>query len=184
MMKKRLSFVLIALGLASVAYAQKGSTPLWTVAASGGTAKIEGDIELSWTVGQPVTESVTKNGLMLTQGFQQGTITFVEQAENEENKTGINELQYTEAAKRLDVSLFPNPTKSAFNVMLASTETNEAVRTIIEIVDVGGRLVRSEVAMIIPGQPYTISVEPLQPGMYMVLLRSAEKSRVVKMMKE
>lgn len=183
MMKKRLSFVLIALGLASVAYAQKGSTPLWTVAASGGTAK-EGDIELSWTVGQPVTESVTKNGLMLTQGFQQGTITFVEQAENEENKTGINELQYTEAAKRLDVSLFPNPTKSAFNVMLASTETNEAVRTIIEIVDVGGRLVRSEVAMIIPGQPYTISVEPLQPGMYMVLLRSAEKSRVVKMMKE
>lgn len=181
MMKKRLSFVLIALGLASVAYAQKGSTPLWTVAASGGTAKIEGNIELSWTVGQPVTESVTKNGFMLTQGFQQGTITFVEQAEN---KTGINELQYTEAAKRLDVSLFPNPTKSAFNVMLASTETNEAVRTIIEIVDVGGRLVRSEVAMIIPGQPYTISVEPLQPGMYMVLLRSAEKSRVVKMMKE
>ena len=182
-MKKRLSFVLIALGLASVAYAQKGSTPLWTVAASGGTA-IAGDIELSWTVGQSVTETVTKNGFMLTQGFQQGTITFVEQAENEENKTGINELQYTEAAKCLDVSLFPNPTKSAFNVMLASTETNEAVRTIIEIVDVGGRLVRSEVAMIIPGQPYTISVEPLQPGMYMVLLRSAEKSRVVKMMKE
>lgn len=189
-------------GLAVMAHAQSGSTPMWVVAAAGGE-QTAGDMMISWTLGEPGVGTVEAGGMLLTVGFQQGNIVFVNDTPDDGSgedpgeggggdggdggdgggQTGLFEQRY-EVAQLLDVSLFPNPAASAFKVMLSGGAEQGPVRTVIEILDAVGRLVRSEVAMLNPGQPYAVSVEPLRPGMYMVRLRTADKARVVKLVKE
>lgn len=176
MIKKLLALASFS-ALSIACMAQNGSIPLWTVAAAGDVYSKD-NIELSWTLGQTAIQTVEANGLMLTQGFQQGTLTFVEA------QTGLKDNAYTEAAKLLDVSLFPNPVRSLLSVLLSASDADRDTKTTIEIVDMSGRLVLSETAMLSPAQPYAISVEPLQPGFYLVRLRTADKARVVKMVKE
>ena len=159
--------------------AQNGSIPLWTVAAAGDVfTSSDKSLEMSWTLGQTAIATVEKGGLMLTQGFHQGELTFVEK------QTGLKDNTYTEATKLLDVSLFPNPVRTMFSVLLSASDAEAKTKTTIEIVDISGRLVRSEIAMLSPGQPYAVGVEQLQPGVYLVRLRTADKARVVKMVKE
>ncbi|MBQ9471303.1 MAG: T9SS type A sorting domain-containing protein [Bacteroidales bacterium] len=178
MTKKVLALAWACMAIAAIAHAQQGSTPLWVVSAAGGEQAV-GDMTISWTLGEPGVGTLEAGGLMLTGGFQQGNIVFVKEAE-----TGLADNRY-DAAQLLDVSLFPNPTSSAFRVLLsASGLEGGAVSTTIEIVDVAGRMVRAETAMLSPGQPYTVSVEPLRPGVYLVRLRTADRARVVKLVKE
>lgn len=195
MTKRILALAWAFLGLAVMAHAQSGSTPMWVVAAAGGE-QTAGDMMISWTLGEPGVGTVEAGGMLLTVGFQQGNIVFVNDTPDDgsgedpggdggdgEGQTGLFEQRY-EVAQLLDVSLFPNPAASAFKVMLSGGAEQGSVRTVIEILDAVGRLVRSEVAMLNPGQPYAVSVEPLRPGMYMVRLRTADKARVVKLVKE
>lgn len=175
---------------------------MWVVAAAGGE-EAAGDMLISWTLGEPGVGTVEASGMLLTVGFQQGNLVFVKEETPDDGtgsdpgtgdtgddtgddtggggETGVLEQRY-EVAQLLDVSLFPNPAATA--VKLRLSEGAEPVRTFIEILDATGRLVRSDVATLNPGQPHHVSVEPLLPGIYFVRLRTADKARVLKFVKE
>lgn len=68
----------------------------WVIG-SGGEASASSGIYLSWTLGEPNTASINKNGHMFTEGFQQSYL---------EVKT-LNVFQ--PPANNLKIQVFPNP---------------------------------------------------------------------------
>ena len=89
-MKSLILFSVFLLFIAGSTTAQK------VVAANGGTATVNG-YEISWTVGEPITETVTDGTSILTQGFQQSKLTV----------TAIDELRETD----VEIKVYPNPTQ-------------------------------------------------------------------------
>jgi len=77
------------------------ATAQTVVSANGGTATAAG-IEVSWTIGEPITETVTDGTTTLTQGFQQSKLTV----------TAINDIQIT----GVEIKVYPNPTSDYVTV--------------------------------------------------------------------
>jgi len=65
------------------------------VSSAGETQTIPG-IEISWTIGEPVIETVSSGSSVLTQGFHQTKLTV----------TTIDELLFSD----LELKVYPNPT--------------------------------------------------------------------------
>lgn len=94
-----------------------------TVGASGGSGTTASGT-VSWTVGQPVTSTVTDGEHTLTQGFQQPWA---------EVGTGVEENTTTAS----DIRVYPNPTRHLLNVeMPGANEKNE-----LQLLDATGRIV-------------------------------------------
>ncbi len=97
------SFILLSVFLLFMA----GSTTAQkVVAANGGTATVNG-YEVSWTIGEPITETVTDGTTTLTQGFQQSKLTV----------TAIDELRET----GVEVKVYPNPTQDFVTIHFSKT---------------------------------------------------------------
>ena len=77
------------------------ATAQTVVSANGGTATAAG-VEVSWTIGEPITETVTDGTTTLTQGFQQSKLTV----------TAINDIQIT----GVEIKVYPNPTSDYVTV--------------------------------------------------------------------
>jgi hypothetical protein len=89
------------------------------VSTSGGYAN-NSDLSVSWTIGEPVTETFASNNFVLYQGFQQGEY-IVEVPESNEN--GINDIYidvYPNPAGDFLVVDFKDPDKSNFTLNLYS----------------------------------------------------------------
>lgn len=99
-MKTKLLLMLIASMLASAAWAQQLPRQ---VIASGGNISQAGNVNLSWTVGQPgPVQSATPSSFYITQGFQQGDEWWV----------SINEVVVAYDA----INLYPNPSYGEINL--------------------------------------------------------------------
>lgn len=71
------------------------------VSSAGETQKISG-IEISWTIGEPVIETISSGSTVLTQGFHQSGLTV----------TAIDELPFSD----FELKVYPNPTSGFVNV--------------------------------------------------------------------
>ncbi len=82
------------------------------VIATAGDHFVAPTFSLSWTLGEPVTETISNDGIMLTQGFHQG----------EFKLTAIRES----LTEQFDITVFPNPTPDILNIRFNS-EMNEII---------------------------------------------------------
>jgi hypothetical protein len=98
----------------------------WVIG-SGGAATVSSGIQLSWTLGEPNTASVSKNNLMITEGFHQSYL----------QHTVLYAL--LPAARKFDVQVFPNPTADYVQVSFAD---NSARDFDLRIFDVNGKMLQ------------------------------------------
>ena len=127
------------------------------VIASGGGFFETSIGSLSWTLGEPVTETFTNGGInvILTQGFQQP----------EKLSTGISEV----VLDNVSVNIYPNPAET--NVLLEFSY-DKSDRISIEIVDMLGRTLTTDQVDVYKDQEvrYDLDVSNFAGGMYLVRL--------------
>lgn len=110
--------LLIALFLYSKANSQTISSD---VISSGGGYLTNSYSSMSITIGEPITETISNNGITLTQGFQQ----------SDYNITEIEELN----SENIKVTIFPNPATDLINLKL---EAEYSENLSFEIFDITG----------------------------------------------
>lgn len=96
------------------------------VIASSGTHSTGSNIQLSWTLGEPVITTVSNGNNIITQGFHQTLLTVTNVEEN--NLSEIN------------ISVFPNPTSEILNISL----TNNQKDLQLELFDMNGKLLQTQ----------------------------------------
>jgi hypothetical protein len=140
-----LSFLLTA-GLAN------GQSVERHVVASAGDYFVTPNLSLSWTLGEAVTETVSNEFMMLSQGFQQGEkITF----------TTIKDP----LARLFDIKVFPNPTSDVVNISINS-EMNDILT--VQIYSMAGEKVLTEKTS---DKNIQLSLADLAPANYLLSLR-------------
>lgn len=153
-MKKSILSLLVAVCFTLGANAQTLSPQ---VIASGGGFFSTNVGSLSWTLGEPITETFSNTGInvILTQGFQQP----------EKLTTGINDVFINDVS----VNIYPNPAES--NVILEFSY-DQSDRINIDIVDMLGRTLSSDQVDVYKDQEvrYDLNVSTFAGGMYLVRL--------------
>ena len=120
-----------------------GSAGMYSVSATG--------IHLSWTVGEPVTETVSNNAYILTQGFHQPW----------EPQETIG--QPPSGDHHLNVTVYPNPVRELLTVSLE----NNSSTLLFDLYDISGRLVRHQESA--PNQALvTFPIRWLSAGSYLL----------------
>ncbi len=116
-MKKTILIIFIGLGFSTV-FSQSLEP---TVTACAGNYFQGTSATLSWTLGEPVTETFSNGNNILTQGFQQSKYTIVNIEEINDNAHQIN--------------VYPNPSNDLINIEYKKEHKD----MIIELFDVQGR---------------------------------------------
>jgi len=127
---KSLIIILIASCLSSFGFAQS-ITP--EVISSGGGDSSNSNVSLSWTVGEPVVETVVGSNAQITQGFHQSHFEIISVEEHAE--LGYNILVY------------PNPVTDALKVEMNYTGTLPAPEDTefnLVLTDLAGKLLSVE----------------------------------------
>lgn len=93
------------------------------ISVAGETQNISG-YEISWTLGEPVIETVSTETTVLTQGFHQSKLTV----------TAIDELLVSD----LELKVYPNPTTDFVIVHMGSTAINAG----LSLFDFSGKLLQ------------------------------------------
>lgn len=119
---KKLSILTIAVCGFGFANAQSISPE---VIASSGDHYVAGNAQLSWTLGEPVIETVSAGSNIITQGFHQTNLTV----------TSIDET-----VNNLDVSIYPNPTSDRVIISIPDNVNDFS----LELYDVKGQLVMTK----------------------------------------
>lgn len=106
------------------------------------------NIQLSWTLGETMSETFTGTSVTLTQGFHQGklTITSVE--------PDINSI--------ISVSVYPNPVNDKLKIEF--TEFKEH-KHCFELTDIKGSIILKGVIL---SSPYSIDMNSLKCGIYLL----------------
>lgn len=120
---KKIALLSIAVG--SFFFANAQSITPEVIAAAGGHYTA-GNAQLSWTIGEPVIETVQAGGNIITQGFHQTMLTV----------TSIDE----ENLGNIDVSIYPNPTSDRVIISIPENANDFT----LELYDVNGQLVMSK----------------------------------------
>jgi hypothetical protein len=97
------------------------------VVASSGAHMESSEAQLSFTVGECITETFSSTNNQLTQGFQQSKYTVVD----------ISEKSLSD----LSISVYPNPSTDYINIDI-SNEDNKSFN--VELYDMSGRIVKSD----------------------------------------
>jgi len=123
------------------------------ISANGGTATTEG-VQVSWTVGEPVTATVSDANNTLTQGFQQSKLTV----------TAIDDIQIA----GVDVNVYPNPTSDYVNVHFSKALENITYL----LFDLSGKLIQKK---IIESTNVKIDMTGYSGGSYILRLNSGQQ---------
>ncbi|MBI5219963.1 MAG: T9SS type A sorting domain-containing protein [Bacteroidia bacterium] len=115
---KKITIIIIGLLSYHVAFCQSLAPE---VISSSGNYFENGTVSLSWTLGEPVIETDSAGGHILTQGFQQSRYDIVVVENIEEN---------------LNISLYPNPTSQLLNL---DWEIPGNAAVLIELIDMQGK---------------------------------------------
>jgi len=78
------------------------------IISAGGDNFTNSTLSVSWTIGEPITETVSNSSNILTQGFHQ-------------SKLNITEI-YNINSEGVSISLFPNPTQDFVNLKVEDYE--------------------------------------------------------------
>ena len=103
---------------------------------------------LSWTVGEPVIETITDGTNTLTQGFQQSRLTV----------TAINDLKIP----CIELSVYPNPANSFLSIEVKSDKQRDLL---LSLFDLNGRLILQKK---MAGNKQTIEMRNYKPGTYIL----------------
>ena len=137
----------ILLGLALVAsstlHAQSVSPE---VTASAGAHFAIPTIQMSWTLGEPITSTLTSSSSQLTQGFQQPSVSIV----------GISDYDYS-----YSVEAFPNPTVDVVRIQLSENISDGK----LSIIDPTGKTVFSQD---ITESEFLLDFAPYTQGIYLL----------------
>jgi hypothetical protein len=110
---------------------------------------------LSWTIGEPVIETITNETNTLTQGFQQSKLTV----------TTINDLKVS----GIELSVYPNPTNSFLSI---EVKTDKQRDFLLSLFDLNGRLILQKK---MAGNKQTIKMQNYKPGTYILKVTEANK---------
>jgi hypothetical protein len=111
---------------------------------------------LSWTVGEPVIETITDGTNTLTQGFQQSKLTV----------TAINDLKVS----GIELFVYPNPTNSFLSI---EVKTDKQRDLLLSLFDINGRLILQKK---MAGNKQTIKMQNYKPGTYILKVMEAKDS--------
>lgn len=120
---------------------------------------------LSFSIGEPVGETLTGSGYILTQGFQQ-------------SKLVINTIK-EDSVEGLIVKAFPNPAKDNVFITISNAGTKKIN---CEILDQEGKIVLKK--ELTPGKT-ELTLKPLSGGMYILNIKSDNQiHKVYKIIKQ
>jgi len=117
------------------------------VISNGGASFKNGDYAIDFTIGEPIIQTVQKDGKMLTQGYHQPTLAIIEVKQIDEN---------------FSASLFPNPATSFLNIELDAFEGVS-----FKLQDVNGKIIDQES---ITQNVTSLNVKNLERGVYLLKL--------------
>jgi len=110
---------------------------------------------LSWTIGEPVIETLTDGTNTLTQGFQQSKLTV----------TAINDLK----VPGIELSVYPNPTNSFLSI---DVKTDKQRDLLLSLFDLNGKLILQKK---MAGNKQTIRMQNYKPATYILKVTEANK---------
>jgi len=110
---------------------------------------------LSWTIGEPVIETITDGTNTLTQGFQQSKLTV----------TAINNLK----VPGIELSVYPNPTNSFLSIEVKTDKQRDLQ---LSLFDLNGRLILQKK---MAGNKQTIKMQNYKPATYILKVTEANK---------
>ena len=142
--------ILILILAGSVASAQQ-------VVSSNGDSKSAAGVEVSWTLGEAVIETLISGSNTLTQGFHQTKITI----------TALSEILFP----GLDIKVFPNPTPDIITIQFS--EYVEGSR--YSLFDFTGRLIENK---LINSADTEINMEKYASGQYILKLTNKSKQPI------
>jgi hypothetical protein len=143
--------------------------PMKVISSAGGYFSTT-SLSISWTLGEPVTTTLTGSGLILTQGFQQG------------NLFTTNVL--TPDFNNLKFKMYPNP---AINKVSFEVNNKDAKGDfMVEVYDITGRKIINENLGVFNNQEIKdLTVSSLKPGIYLVKVTIGTfNGDVIKLIKE
>jgi len=167
---KKIFTLILSLALVQ-AFGQTPAIVMQVVASSGGYAETA-NLKVSWTLGEPVIQTVTDTGntLILTQGFQQGNL-FGTDVPN----TDLQSLNF---------KMYPNPT--SVKVWFELNNNKAKGDFVVDVYDVTGRKVLNENLGQFENQELkSMDVSRLKSGIYLVRVNIGNyNSDVMKLIKE
>lgn len=98
----------------------------WVIG-SGGESSVNPGIQLSWTLGEPNTATISKDHLMVTEGFHQSYLPQVF------FPAGIS------VGKNFSVQVFPNPAFDLIQIHFADTQTKDFE---LRLLDLHGKMLQ------------------------------------------
>ena len=110
---------------------------------------------LSWTVGEPVIETITNGTNTLSQGFQQSKLAV----------TAINDLKFP----GIELSVYPNPTN---NYLTIEVKTDKQRDLLLSLFDINGKLILQKK---MAGNKQTIKMQNYKPATYILKVSEANK---------
>ena len=129
------------------------------VICSGGGTLTNGTYYLDFSIGQTVDESFSEQGILLTQGFQQGIL----------NLTGIRK-KIPDASALLS---YPNPIS---NYLVLENNTKEPDYLLL-LTDIRGRIIEKHQ---VNSKLFSLNTEYLKPGLYLITFYFKEYQPVVR----
>lgn len=127
------------------------------VIASSGSCFVSPDVSLSWTLGEPISETDASSTNYLTQGFQQPTSVII---------TSVNNIN-----QQGNVSAYPNPFTSSFYVM----NNDEGKSLEVELTDMDGKTIFKK-SMTVQEQEFDLS--PYANGIYLLKVYNADNQLI------
>ena len=122
-MKKLIPFSIVILFIATQSFGQKAELSL--ISTTGGYLKTD-NINLSWSLGEIVTETFSSNDIFLTQGFQQP----------DDFSTSIKTLK----KESLSIQVYPNPSSTHFFIELPKSKY-QSNKYKVHIYDAHGKII-------------------------------------------
>lgn len=141
------------------------------VASAGGYFEsTSAGVSMSWTLGEVAYTTLSSSEITITQGFQQGNL-FTTDVEKPTLPVS-------------DVKLYPNPASVEVNIQVTST-TFKGNAT-IDVFDITGRKVDTQIMNLDDKEPFKLNVSSLKSGIYLVkiTMENSKSTKICKLIKE
>jgi len=139
--------ILLGIGLVASSFSNAQSVTPEVTATAGAHFAIP-SIQLSWTLGEPITQTLSNSSAQFNQGFQQSNITLV----------GISDFDF-----EYSVEVFPNPTIDVVKVKLSESDFSGRMN----IIDPTGKTIFEKD---ITDSEFLLDFAPYSQGIYLLNL--------------
>jgi hypothetical protein len=132
------------------------------ISTAGETQKISG-FEISWTIGEPLIETISAENTILTQGFHQSKLTV----------TAIEEIT------NINLKVYPNPTSEFITIQFNTLEKNPDY----SLLDFSGKLLEHKT---ISASTTNVNLKNLASGTYLLKIddKNARQLQTFKIIKK